>query len=729
MKNKFFLLAAAICSFATAAAQTTLPTAWSFVGTPPTGWTTSGTSTYTGSGNTPPAGKFDNTGDWLQIWFSDAPGPLTYYMTGNSFSGGTFTIEESVNGINWTALRTETSLPTSYTLYTDNPDPNSRYIRFIYTNKVTGNVGVDDINLAAAPSSPAQEINVVYSSMSIPNNGTVTFNGPVSSTTPVTLTIENLGTANTLNITSAAISGPNQSEFVVSSAPSSVAASGSASLVIDFTPTQAGTRTATLTIASDDANENPYVINLDGIGGSFASEPTASATGFSATNIKSYRFNVGYTAASPAPAGYLVLRKAGSPVTDVPVDGATYTRGDAIGSSKVAYVGTATNFNPNDIVSGTTYHFAIFSYNGSGQFRNYYQAAPLTGSVTSAGNMMGTYYNGINSQSASFISDLHNLINPHTQVFYSNYAITMIDKFTARDTTNGQMVVTCVYSGEQYIYTIPFDWSVMSREHTYAHSWMPTNPATGMEEYDDQHNLFPTDLNNANVPRSNYPFDEVVNASYTFMDCKLGTNTAGQTVFEPREGQKGDVARALMYMAVCYNGVSGNSWAFPDPISASIPYGQDQNLLRKWHYQDPPDAFEIARNDFLDSLQGNRNPFVDSVHYACYIDFSNMTYINNPSLPCNATTIGVNENTPAGNMLEVYPNPAKDVFSVSFSTAAKEEVTIRITDISGRTVHEKKMTSIGSSKTEINASRLAKGIYTVELKTSAGTSKQKLVIK
>src|SRR4051812_19415458 len=65
-----------------AAAQTTLPTAWSFPTTVfPTGWSSnlSASSYYTGSGNTPPAAKCAATGDYVQIYFSGTPGTLTYF--------------------------------------------------------------------------------------------------------------------------------------------------------------------------------------------------------------------------------------------------------------------------------------------------------------------------------------------------------------------------------------------------------------------------------------------------------------------------------------------------------------------------------------------------------------------------------------------------------------------------------------------------------------------------
>jgi hypothetical protein len=73
-------------------AQAILPTSWSFTTTTlPTGWTAVDPipSYYTASGNTPPAYKFDATGDKITIAFGSNPGNVTYYLAGNSFSGGT----------------------------------------------------------------------------------------------------------------------------------------------------------------------------------------------------------------------------------------------------------------------------------------------------------------------------------------------------------------------------------------------------------------------------------------------------------------------------------------------------------------------------------------------------------------------------------------------------------------------------------------------------------------
>ncbi len=697
----------------TGLSQAVLPTSWSFTTTTlPTGWTESEVLFYTASGNTPPAKKFDSTGDNLIIHFASNPGNLTYYLAGNSFSGGTFTVEESEFGTVWTTLHTHTAPPAgTYTQYTDVPLSASRYIRFIYTNKVSGNIGLDDVNIAAGAATPAQEINVKQGATTILNGGTYTMSSPVSTMTPTTFTVENLGTANTLNISSATISGTNAADFSVASSPSSVAANSTGNLVVNFTPASAGTRTAVLTIASNDADEASYVINLNGIGGSFATEPSAQPTNMVLSNVKTYRLAGSFTPSASA-SGYLVLRKKGSAITGVPVDGTTYQRGDIVGDAQVVFSANATSFVPNNIVASTGYYFAVYAYNGSGSNINYLTTSPLTGNVTTPATMMpSNYYNGINTGSTSFVADLHNLTNPHTMQFYSNYGNYMVKGFAARDTTLDRRVITCVYSGENKIYIEPFDFTAVgySREHTYCHSWMPTNPAQSLPEYNDYHHLFPTNQDDVNALRSNYPLGEVVTVQQTYLGCKFGQDANGNTVFEPRDEHKGDAARAMMYETICYTTVSGNTWA--------LPSSQNQAILKQWHFNDLPDSWEISRNDYIDSLQSNRNPFVDSVDFVCYVNFSNMTY------EPNGCTASVEEMLNDGFI--VYPNPAKNELNlhVDATTISSYE----IVDVQGRVVLSSEVNN--QILVKLNIASLKAGTYIVKALTPYGVATRSIVIE
>jgi hypothetical protein len=697
----------------TGLAQAVLPTGWSFTTTTlPTGWSESGTGFYTGSGNTPPTMKFDNTGDFLIINFASNPGNLTYFLAGNSFAGGTFTVEESEFGTVWTTLRSHTAPPAgTYTLFTDVPQSATRFIRFIYTNKASGNIGLDDVNIAVGAATPAQEINVKQGSATILSGGTYTVTSAVSTMTPTTFIVENLGTANTLNISSATITGTNAADFSVASSPSTVAALATGNLVVNFTPAAAGTRTAVLTIASNDADEASYVINLNGIGGSFASEPTAQPTNLSLTNVKTYRLSGGFTASSSA-SGYLVLRKKGSAITGVPVDGTAYLRGDIVGDAQVVYSSNATSFVPNNIVASTGYYFAVFAYNGTGSNINYLTTAPLTANVTTPATMMpSNYYNGINTTSATFVADLHNLTNPHNMQFYSNYGPLMVKGFAVRDTTLDRRVITCVYSGENKIYVEPFDFTAVgySREHTYCHSWMPTNPAQSLPEYNDYHHLFPTNQDEVNALRSNYPLGEVVTVTQAYLGCKFGQDANGNTVFEPRDEHKGDAARAMMYETICYTTVSGNTWA--------LPTTQNQAILKQWHFNDLPDSWEMSRNDYVDSLQQNRNPFVDSIDFVCYVNFSNMTYEPNGCQASIEELLNTN--------FVVYPNPAKNELNlhVDATTISSYE----IVDVQGRVVLSSDVSNLILVK--LNIASLNAGTYIVKALTPYGVATRSIVIE
>ena len=699
-------------------AQTTLPTTWDASGATPNGWTLSNTSLYGSSGNPAPAIRFDNTADYMDIWFSDEPGALTYDIAGNSFSGGTFTVKESPNGTTWTNVRPPFTTLSSGT-YVGTTDPllsTTRYVRFEYTIKVSGNVGLDNINVALPVAGPNQEIDALQGSVRIPSGGTAVIASPVSTTTTLNLTIENEGTLNALTISSAIVTGANSSEFIVTSTPASINSLSTGTISIDFTPTTTGTRTAVLTIANNDANENPYIINLYGVGGTLATEPASSPTNMSFSNVKSYRYRVNFGPTSAD--GYVVLRKKGSAVTDVPVDGTQYTKGEGIGSSKIVYVGNGSTFVPRDVRANLDYHYAVFAYNGPGVYVNYKTASPLTGMVTSNDTELGaTFYNGINRNSATFITDLSNLINPHSLIFYSDYQRTIIEDFYERDTTNDQRVTTCVYSGFEHIYTPPMDFSILSREHTICDSWMNSTGDNTTEQYQDFYNLFPVQFANSNQVRSNYPLGEVVNVTSTFLDGKLGTNSAGQLVYEPRDEHKGDAARAMFYMLVAYDGfVTG--WGGFDNLISNAP-NQDQDVLKNWHWNDLPDALDHARNDYVDSLQGNRNPFVDSADFVCFIDFNNLNKITSEA-PCLTTPLNVEENI-ISEITSVYPNPANSQITVATEVREDHAAELRITDITGRIVQTMNISfAIGKSYFNLDVSMLSSGIYNIELLNDKG---------
>ncbi len=130
-------------------------------------------------------------------------------------------------------------------------------------------------------------------------------------------------------------------------------------------------------------------------------EPTNQPTNLVFTNITSTSYAFSFTAAvagTTAPDGYIGIRKIGSPPTGVPVDGTTYVFPNPIGDGETNFVGTGTSYTQSGATASTAYHFAIYSYTGSGASINYKPVSPLTGSVTTLASG-GTTITSINPTS------------------------------------------------------------------------------------------------------------------------------------------------------------------------------------------------------------------------------------------------------------------------------------------------------------------------------------------
>lgn len=553
---------------------------------------------------------------------------------------------------------------------------------------------------------PAREINVKVNGTTVLNNDTYV----VGTTAATTVTIENTGVSS-LTLSGVTFTGNNASEFGINLTTGTVAGLGSSNYSLTFTPTGTGTRTATISIANNDSDENPYIINLYAIGtNNLATEPTTNPTNLTFPLVKAYTLGGQYTAGTNAD-NYIVLWKNGAAVTGIPADGTSYKRGDVVGDARVAYIGSGTGFTPRGIIANQNYHFAVFAYNGPSGFENYKTTTPAIGNVSSQGEQIGNYYSGISSGSTTFLSDLSALINPHTVVSYFNYKTTVMNQFEIRDTTNGQSFVTCVYSGERKVFDEPFDWTAQgySREHTYSHSWMPTFPANNPEqpEYSDQHNLWPTNLQQANTPRSNLPLMDIDGTVvFTYLEGRVGYS-GNQLVYEPRAAQKGNAARSIFYMATAYNTQGGNNW--------QIPANQSQESLKTWHYNDLPDNYEIARNEFIFSKQANRNPYVDSVNFACHVNFANMSY-----LVCDA---GIEEKLDAN--FSVFPVPTSDKLFAQVN--GLEIVEYTITDMQGRVI--KSSSNVQVPVLEIETTEFKSGIYILQVGTAFGQVQREFIIE
>ena len=110
-------------------------------------------------------------------------------------------------------------------------------------------------------------------------------------------------------------------------------------------------------------------------------EPSAQPTDITFTNIGDVGFNYTVTPPTSVPLGYLLIRKAGSSPTGVPVDGMVYSVGDVIGDGIVEFAGVSGKGFVQGLTASSSYFYDVYAYNySSGKIRaQYFNNKDLTG--------------------------------------------------------------------------------------------------------------------------------------------------------------------------------------------------------------------------------------------------------------------------------------------------------------------------------------------------------------
>ena len=153
------------------------------------------------------------------------------------------------------------------------------------------------------------------------------------------------------------------------------------------------------------------------------------------------------------------------------------------------------------------------------------------------------------------------------------------------------------------------DWN---REHLWPRAYGISRSSAANT---DLHHIRASDVG-INASRGHLYFDETDGEDFS------GTRySADENSWEPPNEVKGDIARALFYMAVRYEKEAGT----PDLELSNHPNIRGQILgnlstLLGWHESDPVSDDERARNDKIHrSYQGNRNPFIDHPEWVARI--------------------------------------------------------------------------------------------------------------
>jgi len=252
----------------------------------------------------------------------------------------------------------------------------------------------------------------------------------------------------------------------------------------------------------------------------------------------------------------------------------------------------------------------------------------------------GYYVEALPSGGSALRDSLHGIIDDHQRVPYTS---------TAHDTWDVLEVADEDPLDPTSIRDVYLDQSFpknggggggYNREHAWPKSY--GFPVDGSQNYPytDCHHLFLSD-ESYNSSRSNKPYDQC-DASCDERPTVAGpgggypgvSNWTTSGKWETWMGRRGEIARALFYMDVRYEGGQhGDSGAAePDLVltddltqvvtsgsNVSLAYMGRLSVLLEWHFDDPVDDRERARNEAIYAQQRNRNPFIDHPEWAACV--------------------------------------------------------------------------------------------------------------
>ncbi|HLO57026.1 MAG TPA: choice-of-anchor D domain-containing protein [Saprospiraceae bacterium] len=175
---------------------------------------------------------------------------------------------------------------------------------------------------------------------------------------------------------------------------------------------------------NNDANEvwNIDEISLAGTCSPACTSPTTPPSAFSSSNIGTTSMDIAWTNGNGD--NTLVVARAGSAVNADPTSGSTYTADAAFGNGSqigtgnyVVYNGTGSAVSVTNLISSTTYHYAIYTYNNTG---NCYNLTELTGNATTTGPELQLQYPGTNNVACGFTLPFGNVnINNTSDLSYN----------------------------------------------------------------------------------------------------------------------------------------------------------------------------------------------------------------------------------------------------------------------------------------------------------------------
>lgn len=260
------------------------------------------------------------------------------------------------------------------------------------------------------------------------------------------------------------------------------------------------------------------------------------------------------------------------------------------------------------------------------------------------------YYDTVDTSSAATLrATLHEVIDDHTRFPYTSASMDTWDILEIADENPAESdEILDLYRNAGYPKAGGGNDNY-NCEHTWPNSYGFPDDNSSNYPYTDCHALFLSD-SGYNSSRGNtlYRYCPTCDERTTvenggrgggsgvypgWSNWRDGSGSSGS--WETWIGRRGEVARALLYLDVRYEGGAhgGTGAAEPDLIltdnedlihtvadNAEVAYMGVLSDLLAWHREDPVDQLERMHHEAVYLFQGNRNPFIDHPEWACIFD-------------------------------------------------------------------------------------------------------------
>jgi endonuclease I len=245
-------------------------------------------------------------------------------------------------------------------------------------------------------------------------------------------------------------------------------------------------------------------------------------------------------------------------------------------------------------------------------------------------------------------------------------------------------------------------YGLWQREHVFPRSL--GTPNLGFEfAGSDAHNLRAVDADR-NSSRSNRMFANAPSSAASYVITPSGS-------WYPGDAWRGDVARMIMYMYVRYPTQCAPTDVGDSAITYA-PFGDMPDVFLDWNAQDPVSPYEINRNNVLQNIQGNRNPFIDNPYLATIIW----------SGPQATDTWGILSNPQQTlNQVVLYPTVTEGI--VHLTNPDSQTYQYQLYNALGQLLKESTTTDA------IALSNQAKGLYFIKVQVANQNKTFKVILK